>query len=69
VSVWETAAVRMFIWLGAVLLLGVVSSFIAWGVEYATNSIFWMLLVGGVVFVAGLVVIVKMFLRQDDLDY
>lgn len=68
-SVWETAAVRMFIWLGAVLLLGVVSSFIAWGVEYATNSIFWMLLAGGVVFVAGLVVIVKMFLRQDDLDY
>lgn len=67
--VWETPAVRMFIWLGAVLLLGVISSFIAWGVEYATNSIFWMLLVGGVVFVAGLVVIVRLFLRQDDLDY
>ena len=67
--VWETASVRIFIWLGAILLLGVISSFIAWGVEYATNSIFWMLLVGGVVFIAGLVVLVKMFLRQDDLDY
>lgn len=67
--VWETATVRIFIWLGAILLLGVISSFIAWGVEYATNSIFWMLLVGGVVFIAGLVVLVKMFLRQDDLDY
>lgn len=68
-TVWETSHVRIFIWLGAVLLLGVISSFIAWGVEYATDSIFWMLLVGGVVFVAGLAVIVWLFLRQDDLDY
>jgi hypothetical protein len=69
VTVWETSHVRIFIWLGAVIVLGVISSFIAWGVEYATDSIFWMLLVGGVVFIAGLVVIVKLFLRQDDLDY
>ncbi|MEN9645746.1 MAG: hypothetical protein RL238_2415 [Actinomycetota bacterium] len=68
-TVWETSHVRIFIWLGAVIVLGVISSFIAWGVEYATDSIFWMLLVGGVVFIAGLVVIVKLFLRQDDLDY
>lgn len=68
-TVWETGIVRMFIWLGAVLAVTVIASFVAWGVEYATNSIVWMLVAGGVVFVAGIAVLLKIFLRQDDLDY
>jgi hypothetical protein len=59
----------MFVWLLAFLLIVVVASFIAWGVEAATNSIILMLIVGFAIGIAGTVVLVRLFLRQDDLDY
>lgn len=65
----DTHAVRMFLWLGAFLVLLVVASFISWGVEWATDSIFWMLVAGGIVLVGGLWIMIRLFLRQDDLDY
>jgi hypothetical protein len=59
----------MFVWLLGFLLIVVVASFIAWGVEAATNSIILMLIVGFAVGIAGTTVLVRMFMRQDDLDY